>query len=83
MAYAVPQLVLLATDPRATSGVSLLTTLLGVASNTCWTLYGLLLGTPAVWVPALLSLVAGLATAALLRPVARPAFSSRELALAA
>ena len=83
VAYAVPQLVLLATDPRATSGVSMLTTLLGVASNTCWTLYGLLLGTPAVWLPALLSLVAGLATAALLRPVALPAFSSRELALAA
>jgi uncharacterized protein with PQ loop repeat len=86
-AYAVPQLVLLATDPRSTSGVSLATTVLGIASNTCWTAYGLLLGTPAVWLPALLSLFAGLATAALLRPLARPLplppVRSRELALAA
>ncbi len=78
-----PQLVLLATDASATSGVSLPTTVLGAVSNTCWTLYGLLLSAPAVWLPALLSLLAGLATVALLRPVPVPAFSSCELALAA
>jgi len=83
VAYAVPQLVLLLTDARATSGVSPLTTGLGVLSNTCWTLYGLLLGAPAVWLPSLLSLLAGVATAVLLRPVPVRAFSSRELALAA
>lgn len=83
IAYAVPQLVLLATDPRSTDGVSLATTVLGVASNACWTAYGVLLGTPAVWLPALLSLLAGLATAALLRPLPLPLTSSRQLAVAA
>jgi len=83
VAYAVPQLVLLATDAGAAGGVSASTVVLGAASNACWTLYGLLLGTPAVWLPALLSLVAGLATAALLRPVPPPSFTARELALAA
>lgn len=83
VAYAVPQLVLLATDPRSTSGVSMQTTVLGVVSHTCWTAYGLLLGTPAVWLPSLLSLLAGLATAALLRPAPVRPISSRELALAA
>lgn len=83
VAYAVPQLVLLATDPRSSSGVSMQTTVLGVVSHTCWTAYGLLLGLPAVWLPALLSLLAGLATAALLRPAPARPISSRELALAA
>ena len=80
-AYAVPQLVLLATDPRSTAGVSMATTVLGVVAQGCWTAYGLLLGVPAVWLPALLSLLAALAAAALLRPA--PRLSSRELALAA
>lgn len=91
VAYALPQLALLLTDPQATDGVSVATVALGVLSNSCWTLYGLLLGTPAVWLPALLTLVAGLATAALLRRprpageqvVGLPRVAACELAVAA
>ena len=91
VAYALPQLVLLLSDLEATEGVSGATVALGVLSNSCWTLYGLLLGTPAVWLPALLSLAAGLATAALLRRprpgggpvVVLPRVAACELAVAA
>lgn len=91
VAYALPQLALLINDPEATSGVSVATVALGVLSNSCWTLYGLLLDTPAVWLPALLSLAAGLATAALLRRpravgepvVVLPRVAACELAVAA
>lgn len=67
-----PQLSRLRPDAgRDVRGVSAATSVLMVAANTCWAVFGVLIGEAAVWVPSVGALLGACLTLWLLRPATR------------